>query len=107
MGKGISLPFWLPSGRKVFVGTIVSVYYWEKSKSINLYCELPEQRKQIFPFIEPWETCLSSPCHISATCLDVNVDTFVCICADSYFGVTCSNSMYLKLIEVLVADFAV
>ena len=28
------------------------------------------------------------------SCLDVNLDTFVCVCRDGYFGVTCETSIY-------------
>ena len=41
---------------------------------------------------EPWEACLSSPCDNAATCIDVNVDTFICMCRDGFFGLMCENS---------------
>ena len=41
-----------------------------------------------------WEACLSSPCDNGATGIDVNVDTFICMCKDGYFGVTCLESKY-------------
>ncbi len=39
-------------------------------------------------------TCESLPCENGATCLEAaNNDTFVCLCRDGYFGLTCSESM--------------
>ena len=40
-------------------------------------------------FSVPWVACASSPCDNEGTCVDVNVDTFVCMCRDGYFGETC------------------
>ena len=40
----------------------------------------------------PWTACTSSPCGNYGTCLDVNVDTFICMCRDGYYGETCENS---------------
>ncbi len=40
----------------------------------------------------PWDSCVSSPCENGATCVDVNVDRFICVCRDGYFGVTCGES---------------
>ena len=40
----------------------------------------------------PWIACQSSPCNNNATCIDVNVDTFICACTTGYFGVTCTDS---------------
>ena len=42
--------------------------------------------------LAPWVACESSPCDNGATCVDVNVDTFICVCRDGFFGVTCSES---------------
>ena len=41
-----------------------------------------------------WDACSSSPCINGATCVDVNVDTFICVCRGGFFGVTCENSEY-------------
>ena len=41
---------------------------------------------------EPWTACESSPCNNGATCVDVNVDTFICMCRDRFFDATCSSS---------------
>ena len=41
---------------------------------------------------EPWVTCVSSPCDNGGTCIDVNVDTFICMCRDGFFGTVCSES---------------
>ncbi len=38
--------------------------------------------------------CESYPCSNGATCVDVNVDTFICVCRGGFFGVTCENSEY-------------
>ncbi len=43
-------------------------------------------------FAEPFAACESSPCENGATCLDVAVDTFLCLCRGGYFGLTCSES---------------
>ena len=42
----------------------------------------------------PEEACSSSPCDNSSTCVNVNVDTFVWMCRDGYYGSTCQRSMY-------------
>ncbi len=38
--------------------------------------------------------CSSSPCSNGATCVNVNADTFICVCRGGFFGVTCDNSEY-------------
>ena len=38
------------------------------------------------------EACSSSPCSNGGSCIDVNVDTFVCLCRDGFFGATCYES---------------
>ena len=43
-------------------------------------------------FSEPWVACVSSPCENGGTCIDVNVDTFVCMCRTGYYGDTCQHS---------------
>ena len=43
-------------------------------------------------FPAQWTACKCSPCENGATCVDVNVDTFICVCSDGFFGVRCSNS---------------
>ena len=43
-------------------------------------------------FTAPWVDCASSPCSNGGTCVDVNVDTFVCMCRDGYFGTDCGES---------------
>ena len=45
-------------------------------------------------FAAPWVACASSPCSNEGTCVDVNVDTFVCACRDGYYGETCQYSKY-------------
>ncbi len=40
----------------------------------------------------PGNSCESSPCMNGATCVDVNVDTFICVCRDGFFGITCENT---------------
>ena len=44
---------------------------------------------------EPWTACESSPCENGATCIDVNVDTFICMCRDRFFDTTCSSSKFI------------
>ncbi len=39
-------------------------------------------------------SCESSPCTNGATCVDVNIDAFICVCRGGFFGVTCENSEY-------------
>ena len=53
-------------------------------------------------FSVPWDSCTSSPCDNGGTCIDVNVDTFICTCRDGYFGVACGDSKYnfLKYVEI-------
>ena len=41
--------------------------------------------------IAPWDACNSFPCRNGATCIDVNVDTFVCMCRDGFFGIQCEQ----------------
>ena len=43
-------------------------------------------------FAAPWVACASSPCDNEGTCIDVNIDTFICACRDGYYGETCQNS---------------
>ena len=43
---------------------------------------------------DPLNSCESSPCTNGATCVDVNTDTFICVCRGGFFGVTCENSEY-------------
>ena len=40
------------------------------------------------------------------TCIDVNVDTFICMCRDGYFGVACSESKikFMRVMYKLVVD---
>ena len=45
-----------------------------------------------FVFSAPLEACSSSPCENGGSCIDVNVDAYVCMCRDEYFGITCSES---------------
>ena len=42
-------------------------------------------------FVAPWVACVSSPCDNGGTCVDVNVDTFVCACRNGYYGETCQH----------------
>ena len=51
-------------------------------------------------FSVPWEACMSSPCDNGGSCIDVNVDTFICMCRDGYFGITCGESTLLTLLFV-------
>ena len=48
-------------------------------------------------FLEPWVACASSPCENGGSCIDVNVDTFVCMCRDGYYGDTCQYSTLLTM----------
>ena len=47
--------------------------------------------------LEPLYACSSSPCENGGTCLDVNIDIFVCMCRDGFFRVTCSESKMLHV----------
>ena len=51
-----------------------------------------QQKLTLYLFSAPWTACDSSPCDNGATCVDVNVDTFNCVCRDGFFGVSCSES---------------
>ncbi len=46
------------------------------------------------PCLRDENPCKSSPCTNGSTCVDVNVDTFICVCRGGFFGVTCENSEY-------------
>ena len=35
---------------------------------------------------------MSSPCENGGSCIDVNVDTYLCMCRDRFFGATCDKS---------------
>ena len=50
-------------------------------------------------FAVPWVACASSPCSNGGTCVDVNVDTFICMCRDGYYGETCQ---YGKRLHILI-----
>ena len=50
-------------------------------------------------FAEPLEACSSSPCQNGASCVDINVDTFICVCRDEYFGINCGESEFLQISE--------
>ena len=41
---------------------------------------------------EPWVACVSSPCDNGGSCIDVNVDTFICMCRTGYYGDMCQYS---------------
>ena len=43
-------------------------------------------------FTVPWVACASSPCNNDGSCIDVNVNTYICMCRDGYFGVNCGES---------------
>ena len=45
--------------------------------------------------------CTSDPCENGATCVDVNVDTFVSVCRDGFFGVSCGDS---KLVRIYIQE---
>ncbi len=51
----------------------------------------------------PGSSCSSSPCTNGATCVDVNVDTFICMCRDGFFGMTCENSEYCCILIDLMS----
>ena len=61
---------------------------WQERRPLqrNLFCGIYSS------FSAPWVACESSPCDNGATCVDVSVDTFICVCRDGYFGVECSDS---------------
>ena len=58
-----------------------------------------EQTKIVL--VGPFEACSSSPCENSGTCVDVNVDTFVCVCRDGYFGTNCGESEFVHCIQIV------
>ena len=72
-----------------------------KQSKLNLYLTdivciftLPKKYILITTFLRnsiavPWVACASSPCDNEGSCIDVNVDTFICMCRDGYFGETC------------------
>ena len=43
-------------------------------------------------FIAQVDACSSTPCENGGSCIDVNVDAFVSVCRDGFFGVTCRES---------------
>ena len=43
----------------------------------------------LFIYSVPLEACSSSPCQKGGSCINVNVDTYVCMCRDGFFGITC------------------
>ena len=64
--------------------------------SDNAYCD-----NYMFYFVVPWVACASSPCDNGGTCVDVNVDTFICMCRDGYFGDTCQYGKKLHILPLL------
>ena len=52
----------------------------------------------IFCVSVPYQSCDSAPCQNGGTCVSANVDVFICMCRDGYFGVTCEQSEYAQLI---------
>ena len=57
-----------------------------------------------------WTAGESSPSDNGATCIDVNVDTFICLCRDGYFGVSCSESrfffqLYGRRVFIFITNF--
>ena len=67
----------------VFVILFTLVLYSSKFIFISLFCSTG-----------PWVACSSSPCKNGGTCVDVNVDTFICMCRDRFFGTNCGQSMF-------------
>ena len=57
-----------------------------------------------YVFAAPWVACESSPCDNGGTCVDVNVDTFICVCKDDHFGITCNQSKFIEHYLVLLIE---
>ena len=45
------------------------------------------------------EVCNSSPCANGGSCMDINIDVFVCLCGDGFFRVMCDESK--KIVNTL------
>ena len=49
---------------------------------------------------EEFRACLSYPCHMSSTCIDLPSATFVCICKPNYTGLLCDEEINRRNYEV-------
>ncbi|XP_015598499.1 agrin isoform X2 [Cephus cinctus] len=49
---------------------------------------------------EEFRACLSYPCHMSSTCIDLPSATFVCVCRPNYTGLLCDEEMNKRDYEV-------
>ncbi len=67
-----------------------------KNCSISTSCPTPNDGENVS------KGCSSSPCNNGATCVDVNVDTFICVCRGGFFGVTCENSEYCYILRSIL-----
>nr|XP_050849942.1 agrin-like isoform X3 [Vespula vulgaris] len=49
---------------------------------------------------EEFRACLSYPCHMTSTCIDLPSATFVCICRPNYTGLLCDEEINKRDYEV-------
>lgn len=49
---------------------------------------------------EEFHACLSYPCHMTSTCIDLPSATFVCICRPNYTGLLCDEEINKRDYEV-------
>ena len=67
---------------------------------LSLYFSSQIEHTEIV-FVGPFEACSSSPCENGGTCVDINVDTFVCVCRGGYFGTNCGESECAHCIQMV------
>ena len=71
---------------------------------LNIFSSIKNHYIVISIITAPWVACVSSPCDNGVTCVDVNIDTFVCLCRDGYYGETCQYSKSLHNFTEYCAD---
>ncbi|XP_051154479.1 agrin-like isoform X3 [Leptopilina boulardi] len=64
----------------------------------NGYSETSDRQECFANYIpvtstEEFRACLSYPCHMSSTCIDLPSGTFVCICKPNYTGLLCDEEI--------------
>ena len=59
--------------------------------------------QQLTVLVGPFDACSSTPCTNGGSCIDVNVDTFICLCRDGYFGTDCGQSKLKPALAILSA----
>ncbi|XP_066597691.1 agrin-like isoform X2 [Prorops nasuta] len=64
------------------------------------YAETSDRQECFVTPTEEFRACLSYPCHMTATCLDLPTATFVCICRQNYTGLLCDQEINRRDYEV-------